>query len=73
MDLESILGGFWRDLRALGRANGYENAYVSKEVQVLPPGCPKGGFGEGSGRIRADLGKVLGGFWQDFKKIFQEI
>ena len=71
MDLGSILGGFWRDLRALGSPNGHENRYMAKEIQVLPPGSPKGGFGEGSGRVWGGLGKVLGGFWKDFKRIFQ--
>ena len=51
MDLGSILGGFWRDLRALGSPNGHENLYVSKEIQVLPLGFPKGGFGQGPARI----------------------
>ena len=62
MDLGSILGGFWTDLGALGSPNGHENRYISREIHVLPLGPLKGGFGEGSGRVRGGLGKVLGGF-----------
>ena len=62
MDLGRILRGFWRDLGALGGPNGYENRYISKEIQVLPPRIPQGGlwvgfwegfgcFGEGFGRF----------------------
>ena len=65
MDLGRILGGFWRDLGALGGPNGHENRYISKEIQVLPPGSPKGCFGEGSGRVWGDLG----GFWKDLWKV----
>ena len=71
MDSGTILGGFWRDLGAPGSPDGHENPYISKEIQVLPPGSPKGGFGEGSGRIWGDFGKVLGWFWKDFEGIFQ--
>ena len=51
MDSGTILGGFWRDLGAPGNPDGHENPNISKEIQVLPPGPLKGGFGEGSGRI----------------------
>ena len=50
----------------IGSPNAYENQYISKEIQVLPPGSSKGGFGEGSGRVWGDLGKVLEGLWKDF-------
>ena len=70
MDLGSILGGFWRHLAAPGTPNGRENRYMPKEIRVPPPGSPKGGFGEGSGRVWGGLGEgsgtVLEGFSGDF-------
>ena len=61
-DLGSILGEFWTDLGSLGNPNGHEKRYISREIHVLPPGSLKGGFREGSGRVRGGLGKVLGWF-----------
>ena len=50
-----ILVVFSKDFRGIwepwGSPNGHENRYMSKEIQVLPPGSPKGGFGEDSGRV----------------------
>ena len=67
MDLGGILGRFWMDLGTPRGPNGHENRYMSREIQVLPSGSPKGAFGDGSGRVWEGSGEVLGGFWKDFK------
>ena len=68
-----IWGGFWdgfgRIWEARGGPNGHENRYMSKEIQVLPSGSPKGGFGDGSGRFWGGSGKDLGGFGRTLKGI----
>ena len=49
---ERILNGFGEDFGrvlegfgSLGGPHGYENRYISKKIQALPPGSPKEGFG----------------------------
>ena len=49
-------GGIWE---AWGSPYGHENQYISKEIQVLPPGFPKVGFVEGFGRVWNEFGRIL--------------
>ena len=64
-----IRGAFWEGFGGIwepwASPNALANRYISKEIQVLPPGSPKGCFGEGSGRVWGDLG----GFWKDLWKV----
>ena len=61
-----IWGAFWEGFGGIwepwGSPNGHETRYSSRKMHVRPPGSLKGGFGEGSGRVRGGLGKVLGWF-----------
>ena len=47
--LGRVLDGFWEGFEGIwvpwGGPNGHENRYISKEIQVLPLGSPKEGFG----------------------------
>ena len=62
-----IWGSFWEGFGRVwepwGSPNAHENQYISKEIQVLPPGSPKGGFWEGLGSFGEGFGKVLEGFF----------
>ena len=67
----ALWDGFGMVWEPRGGPNGHENRYISRETQVPPSGYAKEGFRQGSGTVWGLLGKVLGGFQNDFSNIFQ--
>ena len=84
MDLERILGGFWRDLGGSGTQVETKIDEFRRHFPTPSQETSKGGFWEGPGwigeefwegfvRIWEDLKTILNGIWDGFRLNFRRI
>ena len=68
MDLGCILGGFWRDLRALGVEMDMKIDTFRRKSWSFPQDSR-----EALGRVQAGFREILERFWKDFNMNFHAI